>query len=801
MSKVAAFLLLLAFPTPGLPDEAGAGPCRLNGPAERSRIEAIEVGVARGDLRSAAAAARELQALCPAEPAPSIVLAHVLLRVGLGEPSRFEARHAVETAPESVAAWSALAFVLEHDPIGRRHFPGSDRAGAVAAWQQARKLDPLDVDAGLALAELLQRGADGAMFGEGAEVGAAITVYQELRRTTGDRRIDAPLAQALAFAGRYEELVAFTEGDVDPGVRAEWRLTALAGARGARVVIAELAALSREDPEAARWAEEALALHLSGLGLFDQLATIGDWTVAEAGSPLLADSARVALRAREASAIKASPDDPVSIFREFHRSLHSRREMDDFSARWWSRRTYDATANAGREAFERRLIALAEGKNPRLVDMRPSLFLWFCEASATYEVEGSEAIGFRVAWSNYGVQDVGYLVPEQGELRVLALTKSPDRMAEQALWALGRDDLAAARQWLDWAWEDLTGSEREPGEESSLAACADADPVFCDPFLRLWPCIEGCPVEEVRAAAAALFTTPKLAKRAAPILEEALERTQDPLRRTALLMALRDAYYSLGEDERTVEFARRILALHPTSPAARLQACVATIEAGDAGGPARRAERELAEHPGDVVARRCLVQALSFAGDGPGSVREARKLIAAVASRDEASGVESSATLGPELNNAAWALLASGGDPADALILLNAATELGGELSGAARHTRAVALAEAGQLVEARDTTWDYLDAVGLVDPDPDAWYVFGRIAEQLDCPESARAIYRRAVAGPESEFPRDSAGTLARRRLAALDGRKATAAPGGGDPGAPSTGPSPEDDDSGPPR
>ncbi len=801
MAKAAAVLLLLAFASSGLTGEAGDGPCRPDGLAERSRIEAIADGAARGELRPAAAAARELQALCPADPAPSITLARVLLQAGLGEPSRSEARRAVETAPESVAAWSALALVLEHDSVGRRHFPGSDRDGAIAAWQRARELDPLDVDAGLALAELLQRDADGAMFGEGAEIGAAITIYQELRRTTGDPRIDARLAQALAFAGRYEELVALTEGDVDPGVRDEWRLTALAGARGAKAAIVELAALSRKDPEAVTWAEEALALHLSGLGLFDQLATIGDWTAAENGSPLLAESVRVALRAREGSTIKAAPHDPVSILRECRRSFHSRRAMDAFSARWWVRRTYDPTANAGRAAADRRRIAWAEGKSPRLVNMRPSVFAWFVEASATYEVEGAPAIGFRVIVRDHDIEEVTYFVPEQGELRVLALSKNAERMADQALWILGRDDPATARQWLDWAWEDITGIEREPGAESSPAACADADPVYCDPFLRLWPCGEGCPVEEFRAAAAALLTAPGTAKRAVPILEAAVERTQDPLRQTALLMALRDATYSLGERKRAVEIARRILALQPASPTARLLACTSAIEAGDAGGPARQAERELAAHPEDVVARRCLVQALSFAGDGPGSVREARELIAVSAGRERTTGAEASASLGPELNNAAWALLASGGDPADALTLLDAAKEFGGDLSGTAQHTRAVALAESGRLIEARQATWDYLDAVGLVDPDPDAWYVFGRIAEQLDRPGTAQAIYRRVIAGPESEPAFDSAGALARRRLAAIVGGKSGAAPGRGTPGEAPPRPSPRDDDSGPPR
>jgi transglutaminase-like putative cysteine protease len=112
--------------------------------------------IAEGKLKEADQSYRDLIAAHPKEAVHHLQLADMLLSFGLGEAARTEAQAAVRLEPNSALAQKKLAYVLEHDLVGRQFRPGSDFEGAEAAFRTAEKLDPADDETVANLAVLLE---------------------------------------------------------------------------------------------------------------------------------------------------------------------------------------------------------------------------------------------------------------------------------------------------------------------------------------------------------------------------------------------------------------------------------------------------------------------------------------------------------------------------------------------------------------------------------------------------------------------------------------------------------------------
>ena len=134
----------------------------------------------------------------------------LLLKAGLGEAARAEARRAVELAPHSAAAYANLARTLTYDLLGRHFRPGMDWAGAAEAYGKALELDPSDVATRMDYAILLEHDEDGLRYAPGTRLDEAIEEYRKAQRQLGPRNrldsLEANLALALLFSERYAEL-------------------------------------------------------------------------------------------------------------------------------------------------------------------------------------------------------------------------------------------------------------------------------------------------------------------------------------------------------------------------------------------------------------------------------------------------------------------------------------------------------------------------------------------------------------------------------------------------------------------
>ena len=159
-----------------------------------------------GKVREAFQSYRSLIAVHPKEAVHHLQLAEALLSAGMGEAAREEARLAVRLDPNSALAEKTLANILEYDVVGRKLRPGSDYAGAQAAFRAAEKLDPDDKAITANLAILLEYDDEGVRYASGAKLKEAIAEYESLKpEKLADLGVKNNLAYALFYAGEFAD--------------------------------------------------------------------------------------------------------------------------------------------------------------------------------------------------------------------------------------------------------------------------------------------------------------------------------------------------------------------------------------------------------------------------------------------------------------------------------------------------------------------------------------------------------------------------------------------------------------------
>ncbi|HET6935939.1 MAG TPA: DUF3857 domain-containing protein, partial [Candidatus Angelobacter sp.] len=99
-----------------------------------------------GKVKESLAAYRQLSELHPKEALHKTQLANAYLTAGLGDRARELARQAIALEPNSASAYATLAWILQHDSIGRRFGRGFDYQGALDAYRKALQLDPKEKD-------------------------------------------------------------------------------------------------------------------------------------------------------------------------------------------------------------------------------------------------------------------------------------------------------------------------------------------------------------------------------------------------------------------------------------------------------------------------------------------------------------------------------------------------------------------------------------------------------------------------------------------------------------------------------
>jgi tetratricopeptide (TPR) repeat protein/transglutaminase-like putative cysteine protease len=701
--------------------------------------------VSQGKVREALQSYRELIALHPKGAVHHLQIAAVLLAAGLGEAARAEAQAAVKLEPTSALAEKTLAEILEYDLVGRKFRPGSDYAGAEAAFRGAEKLDPDDKATVGELAILLEYNRWGLRYGPGAKLKDAVAEYRKL---TAEKLRELGLSNNLVFA-------LFYAGEFSEAQKSAQTLNPQPNA----LIVACEAALNGSEAALAEARKRT-----GGEEQFKQIVeTAGEMLVNLRKYPVGADLEEAGASGANASNTvafaalyrKTQPHEQI-VFPDNVTSAAMRFELLTDDPDLTLDRLRSITSRNGKvglavqevlELFveQERGSLSSKAREGQFADVGVDISL----TRAQPKLQGDDASGYKVTlWASASYKSATYVVREDGHYKILATSRFPAGIGLEVLNRVAAADLAGARVLLDWLREDqhLAGGD---------------DPLSGAPFPRFWAKGRDADGVMMKLAAASILTEHKqTASIGLPILEAARDSASNDAEKTNILLALLDGYDRLDEYEKTLAVCADLARQYPESGRIfRLQSlylrALARFEEAD-----KLAADRLKRIPGDVDAMRALVRSATVRGDYVRAHSLDQKII------DEGKAEPQ------DLNSIAWNSLFTGKvEPSDIEHAIRAA-ELSNNNSSIL-HTLGCVYAESGKTKEAREVLIQSMDALRLDEPNPDYWYAFGRIAEQYGERDAALANYARATKPKKADEIRDSSYYLAQVRVQALHSEK----------------------------
>jgi tetratricopeptide (TPR) repeat protein len=651
--------------------------------------------------------------------------------------------------------------VLQHDALGRRFGPGFDRKAAIAAYRRAKEIDLKDEEARADLAILLEHDATGERYTAGADLAAAIDEYKSLRADLGVEGMDDNLVVALLRAGRFQEMRSLLDKLATTQSRQVLRLAATAVLDGPDAAVRDA---DRRFPDA-KGRLEALASaaqNLMVLRRYPEAAALFDRAGRQSPNAAevlsLADLLRKTQRCEE---LKISLEEPAGPVRKILQLFAAGKpDARSFAALF----TKDMARELAKEKDEDLTAMLELGFAPTRKQLRsqdvPVQTAMDLGLAAFHEsVTGDDATGYRVKLvnsTNDGPKEMtAWVLKEDGQYRILAFLNGLETLGDEALRRLDREDLGgvkAARQWLDWAHEEMNGGSGHGA----------ADPLAVLPFVTLWTRNREASAAETRCAAASLSAEGSHAAKALPLLiacrEAADSATAEAAKKGTYDLAVAHADRELAHWADLTQTARRLLDTYPTSEHAYGLAALAATRQEHWDDLRRLAETRLGHLPGDHLALRTLADLKQKEGDFAAEDALLAKLVDAG---------KADAT---DFNDLAWNALLRGQANDKAIDYAQRAATLSDYKSYAVLHTLASLYAEVGKTAEAYRIILQALGTKADESPTASDWYVFGRLAESYGLTDSARHYYERVAAPKGTPYPA-STYLVARKRLEALGG------------------------------
>ena len=700
-----------------------------------------------GKIREGMQAYRELVALHPKEAVHHLQMADALLQAGLGEAAREEARTAVTLEPKSALAEKTLADVLEYDVVGRKFRPGSDYAGAEAAFREAQKLDPEDHSITGNLAILLEYDHDGRRYGEGAPLKKAVEAYRTL---TTEQLDQLGLKNNPAFALFYAREFAEAEKQ---GRAQNPQLNALivaceAAQKGSEAGLAEANQRTSGDEDRKQMLRTAGEMLMNAR----QYPAAAGVMAAGAAGDQASRSAAIAAALRDARRHEGivTAKDPAGLATQLILMLTKREisieQMRSISSRNAIKVTNQTDPDELAKAMNAgRMFRSAMARIGSSPDVALDLLMQMMET----KVEGNDASGYRVHAKMPGGKNLTlFVVREDGSYKLLDSVEKPNTVGFEVLDRANVEDLNGARVLLDWIRDD----QHLAGGDDPLAGLV---------FPRLWTKGKQADSAAMKLAAAGLLVqADATAKDGLALLEPALTTATGETAKQNIQLGLLEGYEASHQYEKELNVASELSQQYPESRRVFMAKSYALRALGRYGEADQVAQERLHQLPDDLDAMRALVQSATAREDYALAYERAKAVVKLEKSE------------GSDKNMLAWAALFKGGVSGEDVETALAAVQAN-QSDGNVLHTLGCVYAEVGKVKEAREVLVQAMDLESLDEPDGAFWYAFGRVAEQYGEESVARADYARvtkpkiAVQVPASSYQ------LAQMRVKAMGEEK----------------------------
>lgn len=683
----------------------------------RITVEHAAFALAReGKQREAITECERLIALHPREAAHHVQRARVLLAAGAGEAARRAAREAVALAPADPEAQVALGWMLSNDTLGRPYTYDWDRAGAIAAYQKARALDPAHRGMLNGLIDALVRDPFGRPLEVGSDPEAAIEVARAGYAIRKSDDLAMRLATLLIWTGRFADSEQLARTTKQSEARDRLIVAAAAGAGGGRAAI-RVAGELQPGSERAQLLERAAwwALYLRRYDAAREMFT-------ESGKPPQPAALASALdKLSTQPAIRSGAADPRSAVLDVLAALADRHRKTPVF--WDAALESSARRQLGRLALQH----LSGGGQVR--------YLEDLAQSAAIQLDGDAGV-WRAAVDLIGQRATLYFALDRGIVKLIGAPEMQTAVGRYVLASTGDAKAEArARRLLDWLRGDV-----EPATSDGAVA-----------FKRLWG--KGLPTSrEAIALAAALLAGSTDADRAMAVASRC------PLTLAGAKLACHEILLAVySEQQRGAEALSQIDAISQLQPdrAASLVHRRSWLLAS--AGRLDAADKPLDEILAKDPANRDALIARMRAAEAAGQVQQALQRADAVVNHPDVPPYE--------LNNVAWMRLGARDDLQTALELARKAAHAEPR-SAATLNTLAAIEAEIGEVDRAVRDNWKAMELAGAIEPAPSDWYVVGRIHEQLGLDLDARKIYKRIA---RTRTTGVTAYSLAQHRLDAM--------------------------------